>query len=289
MSPRTILLTCLLFACSLVSETSLASAVLAQFPLDAQHLKQWKLPGRLKEISGLAISGDNRLYAHNDESATIYELDHTHGKIVSEFRLGKVRDDFEGIAVVNEQIYLLSSTGTLYRSPIGENGTRTRYKKFETGLEKNCEFEGLTYQAKKNALLLLCKTPYKKKRRHQLQIYSWSLDTLSIDKRSTLRIDDTPILTQLQSKHVLPSGITIDVETGNLLLVAAEQKALIELNENGTLIHVMRIPLHNQHHQPEGIALSTEGLLFIADEGGNQKARLSIYSNRDNPPCANNP
>ena len=289
MSLRTVLLICLLFMCSLGFENSFASGVLAQFPLDAQHLHQWKLPGRLKEISGLAISTDDRLYAHNDESATIFELDHKQGKIVSEFKLGKVRDDFEGIAVVQDHIYLLASSGALYKSPIGDNGTRTRYKRFETGLEKNCEFEGLTYQASKNALLLLCKTPYKKKRRHQLQIYSWSLDTLSIDKSSTLRIDDTRILDQLQSKQVLPSGITIDAGTGNLLLVAAAQKALIELDQNGVLINVMRIPLHDQHRQPEGIALSSKGILFIADEGGKHKARLSMYSIRDKPSCANKP
>ena len=266
-----------------------ASGVLSQYAFDAQHMKQWKLPGKLKEISGLALSRDNRLFAHNDESSTIFELDYVHGKIISEFRLGKIRDDFEGIAVVQEHIYLLSSKGTLYKSAIGKNGVQTSYQRFKTGLHKHCEFEGLTHQASTRSLLLLCKTPYKKKRKHQLLIYSWSLDSQSVIKSKTIRLDDTPILKKLHSKRVQPTGITIDKKTGNLLLLVSAQKALIELDADGNLIEVIQLPHPDNHRQPEGIALSEDRTLYIADEGGKHKARLSIYPLKDLTSCANKP
>lgn len=281
MSSRHTLIIALLVICFHGSKSTFASGILSQYSMDAAHLNQWKLPNKLKEVSGLALSRDNRLFAHNDESATIFELDYKHGKIVSEFRLGKIRDDFEGIAVVQDHIYLLSSKGTLYKSPIGDNGVRTHYQRFKTGLHKHCEFEGLTYQVETNSLLLLCKTSYKKKHKHQLLIYSWSLDSLSVIRNNTIRVDDRPILKKLNSKRVQPSGITIDQKTGNLLLVASAQKALIELSANGDLIKAIRLPLPDQHRQPEGIALSGDGKLFIADEGGKHKARLSIYTLKD--------
>lgn len=281
MSARTGFTTALLMIGLCASEAIHASGILSGHRMGVTHLMQWELPKRLKEISGLALSSDHRLYAHNDESATIFELDYEHGKIVREFRIGKIKDDFEGIAVVNNYIYLLSSKGTLYKSPIGKNGERTNFQRFKTGLRKQCEFEGLTYRASTNSLLLLCKTPYKKKHKHQVQIYSWSLDSLSVTKKSTIRIDDRPILKKLHSKRIRPSGLTIDNKTGNILLIASEQKALIELDATGNLVKVIKFPLPDQHRQPEGIALSENGKLFIADEGGKHKARLSIYSQKD--------
>ncbi|PLX31312.1 MAG: hypothetical protein C0600_06030 [Ignavibacteria bacterium] len=62
---------------------------------------QFELPKRLKEISGLAVDDRGRLFAHDDESGIVYQLDPMTGKIVKSFRLGRtlVTEDFEGIAI----------------------------------------------------------------------------------------------------------------------------------------------------------------------------------------------
>ena len=47
--------------------------------------RQWKLPGKLREISGLALTSDERLLAVTDESAIVYEIDYENGRLVKAF------------------------------------------------------------------------------------------------------------------------------------------------------------------------------------------------------------
>ena len=60
---------------------------LASYSLAAETATYWKLPRRLAEISGLAMTMDNRLLAHNDEKGIIYEIDYRDGTIVKAFQL----------------------------------------------------------------------------------------------------------------------------------------------------------------------------------------------------------
>ncbi|NTW64654.1 MAG: hypothetical protein HGA46_11425, partial [Chlorobiaceae bacterium] len=60
------------------------------------------LPTKLREISGLALSGEGKLFTHNDEKGVVYQLDLMTGRIIKKFYLvmdigkGKrcVKDDF---------------------------------------------------------------------------------------------------------------------------------------------------------------------------------------------------
>ncbi len=78
-------------------------AALDHYSLDKKTAVRWKLPGKLQEISGLAMTDDGRLLAHNDEKAVVFEIDSRNGRIVKQFSLSDltkpVEDDFEGIAV----------------------------------------------------------------------------------------------------------------------------------------------------------------------------------------------
>jgi hypothetical protein len=114
------LLTFLVLACG--AETSQAPAAEA---VDPSEFMQWKLPKRLKEISGLALTPDERLLAITDEQAVVYELDYAEGRVIKSFWLGDpiVRGDFEGIAVLEDTVWLLTSDGS---SSKGWDRTRRR-------------------------------------------------------------------------------------------------------------------------------------------------------------------
>ena len=62
-------------------------------------IARWLLPPELSEISGLALTDDGRLFAHNDESARISEIDYRRGTILKHFYAGEkdLRGDFEGL------------------------------------------------------------------------------------------------------------------------------------------------------------------------------------------------
>ena len=252
-----------------------SDGVLAAHSLDKGSMLQWRLPERLQEISGLALSPTERLFAANDEQAVVFELDLQHGKLIKAFALGKpvLRGDFEGIAVVGSWFYLISSDGKLYRAKEGSDGEQVPYDVFDTGLGEHCEIEGLA--AAEQQLLIACKQPTGDV--EELSVFSWSIKTMTVDETATIALPLQPITAGLGKRRVNPSGIAVDPVTGNLILIAARQHALIELSAEGGFINARRLPMKRRHRQPEGIELMRDGRLLIADEGGNHKARLAVY------------
>ena len=264
----------LLFAAGAAAETSL----LAGFALDADSHTQWALPGRLLEISALTVTDDGRLLAVDDERAIIYELDYVEGGLVKAFALGKpvIRGDFEGLAAMGDRVFLMTSEGEIVAAPEGEDGERVSYERYKTEVDSECEFEGLAEDRAKRELLLLCKNVLKKASIEALAIFPWSVDREQIDADRVIELPVAAIAQAIRMRKLHPSGIVVDPTSGNLLVVAAREQALIELDGEGRLIDARRLPLASRHPQAEGIALGP-GRLFIADEGGNGRARLSVY------------
>jgi uncharacterized protein YjiK len=269
----------LMMACSQASDSP-GSRGLAGFPLDADSLQQWKLPGRLKEISGLALSPNDRLFAVGDEAAIIYELDYRQGNIIKTFALGDpvVRSDFEGIAFLHDKLYLVNSKGMIYETREGGDGDRMRYKKYKTSLGKRCEIEGLAQDVQAGTLLLACKKSHSKSADDGLFIFVWSPSTGELLDESEIAIPVRDIERKLGEKSINPSGIAIHPGTANLYAIAAKQRAIVEMKPNGELIDAIILPLADRHRQAEGIEITRDGELLLADEGGNKKARLGVYS-----------
>ena len=110
---------------------------LASYDLE-KPARYFKLPKRLREISGLAMLAGNRLLAHDDERGVVVEIDYRDGSIVKAFALGgrrgPVADDFEGIAAAEGRIYLVSSSGQLYEFGEGADGETVLYNLYATGI-----------------------------------------------------------------------------------------------------------------------------------------------------------
>lgn len=262
----------LLSACDSPAEDDPASAV------GDASFQQWKLPQELREISGLALTTDQRLLAIADEEAAVYELDYRNGALVKVFALGSptVRGDFEGIAVLGEAVWFMTSNGRLFVSREGEDGERVSFAEYDSGAGEYCELEGLAANVQAASLLLACKKPVSS--RDPLKIFTVPIvDGRPVDLTGT-ELPEAAIAAKLNMAHTRPSGIAIDPATGNWILVAANHAALISVTPDGTLIDAIILPGKTRHRQAEGIAISTDGLLLIADEGGGGRARLAVYA-----------
>lgn len=256
-----------------------AGGILGSYALSAETLQQWKLPDKLNEISGLALTDDARLLAITDETAIVYELDYADGRLVKAFALGEptVAGDFEGIAWFDGRVWLVTSKGVIYESGEGDDGERVIYDEYPTGLDRFCEIEGLAYRWNDRVLLVLCKKIRKKSNLESLTIFAWSTETYELIDEKTISLPDRQIAATLRNDKLNPSGIAIDRVTGNLLIVAARQQAVIELAPDGGFIDARVLPLATRHRQAEGIEILPTGDMLIADEGGSHKARLAIY------------
>jgi len=250
-------------------------------PREPGNFVQWALPDKLREISGLALTSDERLLAVADEEAIVYEIDYNDGSLVKAFALGEptVKGDFEGIAVLDDEIWLMTSDGRLFSFAEGANGERVPYERTKTGLGDECEFEGLAANEQSGRLLMVCKESKKKKK--GIRIFEWLAAGDSEKEATEIQLPEDEISEILDEKKVNPSGITIDPKTGNRIVVAARQRAIFELSADGHLINaIMRLD-KNRHRQPEGIAILADGRLIIADEANNGPARLAVYSQEE--------
>jgi uncharacterized protein YjiK len=130
---------------------------------NTDRFEQWKLPGSLREISGLAATADGRLFAHSDERAVIHQIDYQSGKRLKSFTLSRqpgtrkgkpIKGDFEGIAIAGDELYLVTSHGTIYTARLGIDRSAVAFTSYDTGLADTCEIEGLSYHADRHVLLL---------------------------------------------------------------------------------------------------------------------------------------
>jgi len=150
-------LSLLLFLCFIIAQKSdCIHGTLHNYSFSDKHSRAITLPKQLNEISGLAVTGDNRLFAHNDEVGTVYEIDISAGKIINEFYLGKkkIKKDFEGIAVAKDSLFMVTSSGVIYKFSYPDHEKNVDYKKFKTILSAKNNVEGLCYDKATNSLLL---------------------------------------------------------------------------------------------------------------------------------------
>lgn len=243
--------------------------------------EQWKLPKRLDEVSGLALDGNDRLFAHDDERAVIYEIDRHRGGLVKTFALGDppVRGDFEGIAVADSLFYLLTSDGMLYRAAEGDDGGHVVYEHIDTGLGARCELEGLAYDAYRNVLLASCKEPHIDQLKGRVAVFGWSIDRGAADAGSSITVSERALAEPIGERGFNPSSIEVSRDGTRLWLLAGRQRALAEVAPDGQVIAVTSLDA-KRHRQPEGLAIGRNGELIIADEGAGARATLAIYPQR---------
>jgi uncharacterized protein YjiK len=253
---------------------SLANSGMAR----SNALAKWILPREIGEISGLALTSDARLLAHGDETGRVYVIDPRRGAMLKRFSIGTsvdARADFEGITTMEGRIVMVASDGMLYEFSEGEDGERVGFVVHDTRLGHECEFEGIAFDSTRGILVLPCKRVGARKLRDQLVLYRWQLGGSRDSVLAPLTIPLRTVIGSNPWKGLHPSDITVDPATGNYVLVAAQEKALIEITPSGELVRAVSLP--GKHGQAEAIALTPDGILIVGDEATNRPATLTLY------------
>ncbi|UCG85704.1 MAG: SdiA-regulated domain-containing protein [Gemmatimonadota bacterium] len=284
MMPRTNSLVCcgaLLLHVALLAAGALSGqsggAGLGGFALDGESAIQWKLHSRIREVSGLTTTPDDRVWAHDDEWGIIYQLDISNGEVVKVFAFGDpgAKGDFEGIAFADDRFYLVESDGRIYEGPEGAHDERVLYNTYETRIGRRCEVEGLEYDPTDRVLLILCKRPRVEALEDHVGIFRWSLDTKAL-LTDVVLIPESPLAEGVDEKRFNPSGLARNPQTGTYFVIAAQQRGIAEVTLDGEVLAVRRVS-KDLHRQPEGITFTSGPTLLIADEGIGKRARLTLY------------
>lgn len=244
----------------------------------------FELPKILNEISGIVFAGSNTLYCVQDENGSIYKYDLVKRAITADISFGEP-GDYEDIAFGNEKMYVLRSDATLFildqLSP--ENV-------MHESLAINCtDVEGLFYDQKQNVLYVACKNPAKDGDKSVRSVYQVPANKLDAPKEY-LSIHQSAMEDKMsvkadggkKSKSIFnPSAIAVHPQTSETFILSASGRYIAVYKETALQsVH----PLDPEiYYQPEGIAFSPNGDLYVSSEGskdGKRKAVIQFLKKR---------
>lgn len=260
------------------SQTRPAAPITARYDFD-RRAGRFDLPGRLNEVSGLALSAAGLLYAHDDERGVVYRIDPASGEVDRGFGVGTPprRADFEGIARAGDRWFLVTSRALLYEFQEVEEGANSPVRVTDTGLGDSCEVEGLAFNPTTRSLLLACKMIAPPAR--EAVVHRLPLDP-GAPPRSPIRVSFRSLVPFGFEDGIHPSGIEVDPVTGSLVLVSARERALVEIDGEGRVLSAIALP-RRRHAQPEGVTFGPDGRIFVSDEARGGRARITVYGPRE--------
>jgi uncharacterized protein YjiK len=246
------------------------------------------LPPPLNEISGLSYFDENSVIAIQDERAIVYIVNLDDGSIRHQVKFGP-SGDYEGIATVGDTVYVVSSSGKIYYFDFNIDEGEAKSGIIETSITINNDVEGLTYDKKRNRLLIACKGEGElgNNKAKGKSIYPLDLNTQVLEEipvGSIRKKELEPFITKDYPNMKLksgigPSGIAIHPFTGKTFVLAHDGKAIVILDENGKIEKY--IPLNpGLFQQPEGICFNQKGDMFISNEASFSRPNIMKFTYR---------
>lgn len=252
-----------------------------------------KLPGELEEVSGLGYMNSGNLALIQDEKGKIYSYDFSNCEVEDDWKFAR-GGDYEGIEIIEDTAWTVTSDGTLYK--VVDFGTKDgTTQKFKTALTDQNDVEGLGYIASKNQLLLACKAaPYLRAKQYKGKraVYAFNTQTEKLSTDPYLLVNLAEIDSRKHedaflrfsrqlaeafegtgSLHFQPSGIAEHPITHDLYVIASVGKLLLIFDSDKQLIAMH--PLSKRlFKQPEGLCFSPKGDMYISNEGKGGKATI---------------
>ncbi len=237
-------------------------------------------PRALREVSGLALSDAGSLFAIADEVGRILELSPETGAVLRQIDIGRppVTGDFEGLAIHGGSLFAVTSDGKLYQiNTQAEQAQHASLTDLKTS--EQCELEGLSNADERGDMWLVCKRTLGDGDDDSVRFLRWNPGQPDA-KPEQFDLSNQPILDAIDKKNFNPSAVALTADRQGLLVIAARQRsfARFSLTDRPMLTHAGRLPDARLHEQAEGLAISSDGRVFIANEGAKATTgRLFVY------------
>ena len=230
-----------------------------------------ELPSELREISGLTILPSGNLGAVQDERGTIFEIDPATGAIVDRLAFAGA-GDFEGVELAGDAVWVLRSDGDLY--PVTRDSTGApAARRIETGLRGRNDTEGLAFDGR-GRLLIACKEWPGDDLGEVRSIWAFDLATERLAPTPVALLDRRQLDGRLNFK---PSALAVHPISGRVYVLSSVRTALAVLSPAGALLAVLDFP-PGLVPQPEGLAFSADGTMYVSSEGPNGPGLLLRYA-----------
>ncbi len=280
-----------------LSPTS-SKATVTTMNYDVNHPDQtFSLSKKLMEVSGLSyFAPGNQLLCINDEKANIFFLSLEDGSIEKEVDFGK-NDDYEGVEVVGQTIYVVKSNGNLYPYDLEQKEDGPTIK---LPLRQENDIEGLGYDPTQHQLLLACKGSPNLEGHEKLKktkaVYAYDLQHNAFIDEPVLLIKDDELVAWVErsyadadlskkkrsklverAKDISPSAIAVHPASGNYFILSTVGKVMAIFDSAKQLEQVLFLD-EDVHAQPEGICFTPNGTMYISNEGRGLVAKIHRFN-----------
>lgn len=239
--------------------------------------KTWELPTELNEVSGIVWVDYHTLACVQDENGVIYIYDLDEESVIDEIPFAG-NGDYEGIALHNDNMYVMQSDGLLYEVKDWRAVNKV-ISSHQTGFNSSNNMESLTYSIKDNSLLT---APKDKDVNEDFKgIYKISLASKNVNvKAPAYKIEMTdPGLKEYKKKKLHktfnPSEIAVHPKTNEIYVLEGKNPKLLILDAEGSLKTVYKLDEIN-FPQPEGMTFSEDGELYISNESATGAATIHL-------------
>ncbi len=229
--------------------------------------RSWKMPRELDEISGIAWMSNQLMACIQDEDGVVFIYDLDKQKVVKQIPFNKP-GDYEAIAVKEEDAYVMRSDGVIFKIANYNSDSNPAVTSFDTGFTKANNMETLTLSLDSTSLITAPKDLGRRKNFKGL--YRIDIDSQKVSVGASLSLDMKDeafklFMKEKRFKTFSPSDAAFHPLTSDVYIIEGIKPKLIIVDSNGLIKRVIEFK-SNQFRQPEGIAISPEGRLFIANE-----------------------
>lgn len=275
-SVRMLMCVVLVVACSSGSNDAGKQAPTPQ-QYDLNHPVIIKLPDKLNEISGLAYyPKDSSLFAIIDEAGILYKIMLQKGKPqIQQWRFAK-HSDFEDLVLLDSVFYILKSKGEIDAVKFVTTDS-VQAQNYKMPIEGKNEFEIIYYDPSIKQLVLICKDCAAD---DKTVTSTWTFDPVTRSfSKGPYAIDATTIKAMdadERKTRFKPSAAAIHPITGELYIVSSVNKVLVIADARGKVKQVYALD-PDVYKQPEGIAFTPSGDMFISNEAAGQGLPNLLY------------
>lgn len=229
------------------------------------------LPPYLKEVSGITTVGQDLVVLIEDNTGYLFFYDLNKKDIIKSVEAAG-RGDFEDVVLVNNTYFLLRSDGTLFTFTSG------RTSRIKTPLGNDHDAEGLAYDKKKHRILVALKgDPLNSKKKTDREIYGYDLNENKFitEPVITISLSDFEDYTGKKAGNFpfKPSGIAVGPDKESFYIISSTADMIVKISREGNILEMAWLD-ERVLEQPEGIAFSEEGSLFITSEGKAREPRI---------------
>lgn len=287
----TILLGFLFISCGNSDNSTESEDAKTMITLEPKGGQLYLVPKELEEISGISFVSDSLLLAIQDEEGLLFFYDLISEKVVKKYEFWKGKD-YEDLAVVGEDVWIINSSGSLYELKNFKNGP-SKPNVFKTVLKEENNIEGLTLDKKNNRLLLAVKDVSLDGDDKEKDIYAFDLKTKTLNTNPVYSIKLNEIEGFFKgdkieefSKKILKaagnqnlnevfrtSALGFHPKTNELYVLSSLNNIIAVFNAKGSIQRILELD-GKEFIQPEGLAFTSDGRLFISNEGKGKQANI---------------